>query len=61
MKKILFISVLSSILLSGCGLVQVAVSPYYTAGKAAGSVVAAGVVAATPYQVSTYDYPYQNK
>lgn len=56
MKKIILLSA-TSILLSGCGIAQIAISPYGSMGK----VVAAGVIASSPTQGSTYEYPYQNK
>ncbi len=46
-----------SFILSGCGIAQIAISPYGSMGK----VVAAGVIAASPTQSETYEYPYQNK
>ncbi len=56
MKHIIFYALISFVL-SGCGIAQVAISPYGSVGK----VVAAGVVASSPTQGSTYEYPYQNK
>ncbi len=43
--------------MTGCGVAQIAMSPYGSMGK----VVAAGVVAASPNQGGTYEYPYQNQ
>jgi uncharacterized protein YceK len=56
MKKItiLLVAIFS---LTGCGIAQIAMSPYESMGK----VVAAGVVAASPNQGGTYEYPYQNR
>ncbi len=56
MKKIILLFA-TSMLLSGCGIAQIAISPYGSMGK----VVAAGVIASSPTQGSTYEYPYQNK
>ncbi len=56
MKNIILLIGLGFIL-SGCGIAQIAISPYGSMGK----VVAAGVVAASPNQSETYEYPYQNK
>jgi hypothetical protein len=56
MKNIIFLALIS-FTLSGCGIAQIAISPYGSVGK----VVAAGVVASSPTQGATYEYPYQNK